>query len=191
METFVVSACTSEGRKIMVGGICQADAGQAQEAWRRYLAAYPFVGRKDFVAVDHDLFHYLMQGPWQGALALGASVDKAGVVLRSGGIIGDPSEDGQDAEGNMEQLSSGLYLLAYPGRFGAVFEGSMQTAQLLDRSFSALLEMDNDHSAPQAESLLRQYAGTFLFIADVSGPGEYCNAAAAEGERRRDRKEKK
>lgn len=183
MEPFVVCGKTKNGVPYSLAGIAADGAGEkAREEWLAYMKGHMFWGRTHVVKLDQQLLKFCMEGPTEGLLALGASVHWPGVPVRSGGIIGDPADEGESAEGNLERLKNGLWLCAHPGRFGAVFEAEEDEAQELAAQMERFTVGSNEKSVPQVEAMLREKCGCFILISDGSGPEGYCYGAAGKKE---------
>ncbi len=183
MEPFVIRGKTKNGVPYAFAGITKDGQGRlAAQTWQEYLEGNVFCGRTHVVKLDEQLLRFCMGGPVEGLLAMGASAQWPGVPCRSGGIIGDPMDEGESAEGALEQMKNGLWVCAFPGRFGAVFTAEKEEAVQLERKMEQLTALPNPKSVPQVEQMLRQRRGCFILISDGSGPDGYCYGAAGKKE---------
>ena len=182
MEPFVVQGKTKNGVPFYLAGLAESGAEEKAKRWADYWQSHVFCGRTNVVVLEERLLAFCMEGPTEGLLAMGASVQWPGVPCRSGGIIGDPMDEGESAEGALERIRDGLWLCAYPGRFGAVFTATEEEAKALEEEMRRWTAFSNPKSVPQVEMLLKERCDCFILISDGSGPDSYCYGAAGKKE---------
>lgn len=123
-ETFLLKTHSLDGCTVVVGGICRK--GKKEEAVKAYsqIEDVPLAKSKDEFIIDVILADSLKKLTCEGTIIIGASVRVDGVEGLTGGIIGNPEEENQSSDEEVEEIFSGLYMLAMPGGPGIVFAGS-------------------------------------------------------------------
>ena len=124
LETFLLKTCSLDGCTILIGGICPK--GRKREAIESYaqIKDIKLGFSKDEYLIDVILADSLKQLSPDWIIVLGASIFIEGVINNTGGIIGNLFEDNQSSDGEIEEILSGLYMIAMAGGPGIAYKGT-------------------------------------------------------------------
>ena len=174
MEIFVDETLTQNEKKILVCGICEDDfVPKVLDRLKAGIGSLEFSDTKDEYFLDYCLMQGVTSNCDPSVYAVGASICVEKVVLRSGGIIGNPFDDTETNDDEIEELANSMYCIGFPGRVGFVFKGNLSDAELLKKEIEPFLYMANKEIVPKAISLLESVTDFYILVSDGSGEGSY------------------
>ncbi len=157
-EAFLLKTVSNDGYSVIIGGICPE--GKKQESIQAYskMSKVKIGHLKDEFLIDYILAKNITLLSPKWIHAVGASIYIHDVQKRTGGIIGNPFAEYESAQGNIEEISTGLFLISLPGGPGIAFSGNYKDAVILekivckknitqDRKIEAILEKINEITA--------------------------------------------
>ena len=170
MEIFLAESTTKNGIRIKVCGICKMGyAAKACSEYKNGISSAVFQETHDEYIVDLNLNRLIVSISIKEVFAVGASVFVEGVKYNSGGIIANPFIEGESADDDIDYIGNGLYCIAFSGRFGAVFDGGRETAEIVKKGFIKFLEYDNEEAVLLAEQYLKSKCRLYIFVSDGCG----------------------
>lgn len=167
-ETFLLKTVSEDGYSVIIGGICPK--GKRQEA----IQAYSLINKarlgqsKDEFLIDYVLAEAITKISPKWVKLVGASIHVENIGERTGGIIGDPFAEYESATGNIEEISTGLFLISLPGGPGIAFVGTYDDAIVLEK----IIRESNMTQDMRIKSVLRklnEISGIYILVADGSG----------------------
>jgi hypothetical protein len=168
LETFLLKTNSMDNCAVVIGGICTE--GKKQEAIEIFLQIKNFsLGKsKDEFLTDVILADSLKKLSPEWIAVLGASIQVEGIEKDSGGIIGNPFEENQSSDEEIEEVYPGLYMLAMPGGPGVVFKGSYSDSLkvkdfIVDRKEKGILCNED------IISKLNTFTNLYMVVYDGSG----------------------
>lgn len=154
----------------MIGGICNRnkkfEAINAYEKIKKVnLGQY-----KDEFLIDYVLAKAIEDLSPKCVRVVGASIHINGVKYATGGIIGNPLQKCESANGDIEEIEPGLFLISIPGGHGIAFSGTYEQAVALKK----IILYGNEHTqeAKIKELLNKVDKMTKLYLFVVDGTGD-------------------
>ena len=166
-----------------------ASAKTAKEKKRKKFINQPlkkadFADLKDDYFIDIKLYELISQVSPKTVPAVGIGIIINDSVHIGGGIIGNPSYDGESADDELEYIQNNLWCIAFSGRFGAVFccDNEKDASKHAEK-----IKEFNKYDIKQAVYTTRDYlkgvTDRFLILADGSGYGAYPYCACCLNEK--------
>ena len=174
MEIFINEISTKNEKKILVCGICKEGCKRkVLDKLNKGIGSLIFSDTRDEYFLDYCLMQAVTSNSDKSIYAVGASIYVEGVTLRSGGIIGNPFDNKQTNDDEIEELINDVYCIGFPGRIGFAFKGSFLDAKFLKEKIELILDMTNEEILPKAMDLLESITDLYILVSDGSGEGGY------------------
>ncbi len=169
-ECFAVKMITKQGYPLAVGGICTAGYAAVWRSRFQVLCELLICDHSLF-GIDQTLAEALQKLSDNTLILVGASVDTGdvfGETGRTGGVLGNPTEEIRSAEGNCDALENGFHLWAESGGPGLVADAE---EEVIRRALMQIQSLENRLRTPQhMEQVLRSYGlRTGLLAFDGTG----------------------
>ena len=177
---------TAQKDRIAVAGFCDRARVNECNARLRELEHLVF-DTDDPTEIDAVIAAKLTELYSGAALVVGATIYIERIsqrVYRTGGVLGRPEQESEDADQALEQLDSGIWMYTIPGGPGWVGMFSLEQAECLAR------ETVNDSVQYPAKvnaiyrDLMRRSPEGYLFVSDGTGYDSFglCTAKSGENE---------
>jgi len=174
MEIFVDKILTQNDKKILLCGICEDGCvPKVLDRLKVGIGSLAFSDTKDEYFLDYCLMQGVIFNCEPSVYAVGASICVEKVAFRSGGIIGNPFDDKETNDDEIEELANSMYCIGFPGRVGFAFKGNLSDAKFLKEKIESFLDMANKEIVPKAISLLESVTDLYILVSDGSGEGGY------------------
>lgn len=170
MDGFYNKIICASGEEILIAGLCKKRTGK-----ENYEKCFAFINlsfndKDDAYDIDYKLAEKIKETFDEDAYAVGASVKTEHIILNStGGVIGSPIEPVKRADGDIEYIGRGLYLLSLP-------EGPGVAAQCEKEIMENILAIIKSNKADKRErnSKIIEYLNkcnikNYLIVNDGSG----------------------
>ena len=175
MDCFCDEYFTYCKKKVYICGFCKdGEREKTKEIYKSAIEKADFADLKDDYFIDIKLYELISQVSPKTVPAVGIGIIINDSVHIGGGIIGNPSYDGESADDELEYIQNNLWCIAFSGRFGAVFccDNEKDASKHAEK-----IKEFNKYDIKQAVYTTRDYlkGGTdrFLILADGSGYGAY------------------
>ncbi len=170
MDGFYNKIICSSGEEILIAGLCKKGTGKINLEKCSAFINLSFSKEDDAYDVDYKLAEKISVTFNEDAYAVGASVKVEHIILQStGGVIGSPAEPVKSADGNIEYIGQGLYLLSLP-------EGPGVAAQCEKEIINQICSIIKNNKAEKPECNLKiiEYLNkcnirNYLIVNDGSG----------------------
>ncbi|MEL7570387.1 MAG: hypothetical protein AAGU14_07465 [Eubacteriaceae bacterium] len=123
MDGFYNRIICASGEEILIAGMCKKGTGRTNFEKCSAFINLAFSKNDDAYDVDYKLAEKINSTLDEYAYAVGASVKVEHITHQStGGVIGAPKEPAKSADGDIEYIGNGLYLLSLPEGPGVAAE---------------------------------------------------------------------
>lgn len=185
-DVFGARMTTAQGDKIAVAGICLRENlkdCQLQLSFFRNLS----IDTADPTAIDMILAKQISDFYKEKAIVVGATIYMERIsdkVYRTGGVLGRPDLESEDADQSLEQICDGVWMYTIPGGPGWVGFFTRDQAERLARdTFNHSVQYPAKVNAVY-RALMRMSPKGYLFISDGTGYDSFglCAAKAENNE---------
>lgn len=168
LEAFILRTKSKDGYSVIVGGLCPK--GKRYDA----VASYERINEvnmgesKDEFLIDYILSKIITNLSPSWIIVVGASICIDEVSGNTGGIIGIPFAEHNSADGEIQQISDDLYLLAFPGGPGVAFQAEYFDVVLFR---DVILKYKTDEFV-DCEKIIRELekiSNLYVLVSDGSG----------------------
>lgn len=183
-DIFGAALRTRSGARLALAGLCLKDRAEECSALMDSLRALDFPSA-DPTEIDLALASAL-SGLYAGrAVAVGACVYIEGIsdsVYRTGGVLGRPEAESEDADSDLDRLDEDMWMFTAPGGPGWIAFASRDAAERLaaetvSGSGAYTIRVNNTF-----HELMRVSPEAYLFISDGTGYDSFGICAAKLGE---------
>lgn len=123
MDGFYNKIICASGEEILIAGLCKKGTGRINYEKCSAFINLSFSENDDSYDIDYKLAEKIKETFDEDAYAVGASVKAEPITHQStGGVIGSPNEPVKSADGNIDYIGHGLYLLSLPEGPGVAAE---------------------------------------------------------------------
>lgn len=168
LETFLIKTFSLDGYTVLIGGICPK--GKKREAIKSYtqIKDVKLGFSKDEYLIDLILSDSLKKLSPDWIIILGASIFIDGVRNSTGGIIGNPFEESQSSDEEIEEILPGLYMIAMPGGPGIAYKGTYDDGVKI-KSNIVKSKRDNIFMIENIIKQLDSFTDLYIVVQDGSG----------------------
>lgn len=183
-DIFGAALRTRSGARLALAGLCLKDRAEECSALMDGLRTLDFPSSGP-TEIDLALASAL-SGLYAGrAVAVGACVYIEGIsdsVYRTGGVLGRPEAESEDADSDLDRLDDGMWMFTAPGGPGWIAFASRDAAERLaaetvSGSGAYTIRVNNTF-----RELMRVSPEAYLFISDGTGYDSFGICAAKLGE---------
>lgn len=115
MDGFYNKIICASTEEILIAGLCKKGTGRINFEKCSAFINLSFDKKDDAYDIDYKLAIKIKETFDEDSYAVGASVKAEHIILNStGGVIGSPKEPVKSADGDIEYIGHGLYLLSLP-----------------------------------------------------------------------------
>lgn len=171
LETFLLKAKTADGFDVIIGGFCPAE--MKDETVKAYsdISVMHLGQFKDEFLVDFALAEAVRLLSPEYIKIAGASVRVEGTKSSTGGVLGNPFDEHDSAQEEIEEPLPGIYMLTVSGGPGIAFFGTFQEAARLKE----MIAHEKKDGKFKMESLVRQLesvSNLYIAVSDGSGSSD-------------------
>lgn len=102
-------------------------------------------------------------------VVVGASIHINGVKCATGGIIGSPFQECESANGDIEEIEPGLFLISLPGGPGIAFSGTYEQGVMLKKIILHGNEHTQEAKIKELLNKMDKMTKLYLFVVDGTG----------------------
>ena len=176
---------TPQGNRLAVAGFCPAGRlHECEERMERLRDAEFYTG--DPTEID-EILAAALSGLYAGlALAVGACVyieSISNTVFRTGGVLGRPEAESEDADSDLDRLDEGMWMFTAPGGPGWIAFAPQAAAEKLAQETLAGSGAYAVRVNETYRALRRASPAAYLFVSDGTGYDSLGICAARLGEK--------
>jgi hypothetical protein len=168
LEAFLLKGETDDGCSVIIGGFCPE--GMKDETIKVFsdVKSMKLGNFKDEFLVDFILAEAVRLLSPEYIKIVGASIHIEGVKRTTGGVLGNPFDNHDSAQEEIEEVLPGIYMLTVSGGPGIAFEGTAVEAvrlkgMIADEKKDGTFNMEN--LVERLGSISKQY----IAVSDGSG----------------------
>lgn len=168
LEAFLLKTKTADGFDVIIGGFCPAE--MKDEAVKAYsdISVMNFGQFKDEFLIDYALAEAVRLLSPEYIKIAGASIRVEGAKNSTGGVLGNPFDEHDSAQEEIEESLPGIYMLTVSGGPGIAFYGTFQEAFRL-KEMIAGEKKDGRFKMEDTVKQLDSISNLYIAVSDGSG----------------------
>ncbi|MDL2210525.1 hypothetical protein LJC26_06950 [Desulfovibrio sp. OttesenSCG-928-O18] len=167
---FLVQGVSAEGGVMAVGGLYRGGRNP-RPLFAKALRSFTVQGSVDAFFVDYRLAALVREVASANVIAAGASI-RLPRLADGGGVIGGPHRPAGVAAGLVEEIASGLFCIALPGRYGVAAVLDAERAGAVATILQAGTLLNGKRAVERLCADLADLSAAFVLTADGSVPGQ-------------------
>lgn len=172
MDGFYNKIICESGEEIIIAGLCKKGTGRTNFEKCSGFISLSFSKNDDAYDVDYKLAEKIKAVFDEDAYAVGASVKAEHITHQStGGVIGSPIEPVKSADGDVEYIGHGLYLLSLPEGPGVAAECEKEIMYDICSNIKNTKASKLEYSLKIIKYLNKCNIKNYLIVNDGSGEG--------------------
>ncbi|MEL7649366.1 MAG: hypothetical protein AAGU76_14815 [Sedimentibacter sp.] len=171
LEAFLLKAKTADGFGVIIGGFCPAE--MKDEAVKSYsdIGVMNLGQFKDVFLIDYALAEAVRLLSPEYIKIAGASIRVEGAKSSTGGVLGNPFDEHDSAQEEIEEPLPGIYMLTVSGGPGIAFSGTFQEAVRLKE----MIAHEKKKGKFKMKNLVKQLdsvSNLYIAVSDGSGSSD-------------------
>lgn len=169
-NTFIGEYKSKDGIPVVVAGIYKdGDNNKILDCYSK-LSEKNINITKDIFMIDYILAETVSKLSPKEVVAVGATIHIDGISLATGGVIGNPFEESDSAEGLLEKINDDIYVVASPGNMGIAFVGNEKLGKKLE-DFLSDETLSQEECIKKVQEIGEKECDLYFIISDGCGEG--------------------